>query len=70
MEHAVADRGQPLIVRDNDRGEALRTVNLLEQAMNAFTGFAVEVARWLVGQKYARARDQRSGQGDTRLLAA
>jgi|SRR5581483_8787544 len=30
VEHAVADRSQPLIVRDNDRGKTLRTVNLLE----------------------------------------
>src|ERR1051325_5950714 len=70
VKHAVANLCQPFIVGDNDRGQALRPVNLLEKVMNALTRSTVEIARRLIREKQAGRRDQGSCQGDARLFAA
>ena len=45
VKNAVADGGKTLVMGDNYRGQPMRSMNLLEQAMNAFACFTVEVTR-------------------------
>jgi hypothetical protein len=69
VKHAVADASKTLVMSDDYRSQPLRSVNLLEQAMNAFACLAVEVTRRFVCQQQTWAGNERSCQRDPGLLA-
>ena len=55
-------------MRDQDRGEPVRLVNLFQQINDHRAGPLVQVPGGLVGQKQGRLRDQRPCQDDPLLL--
>src|SRR5215831_10728229 len=59
VKNAIADGRKTLVMGDDYRGQLLRSVNLLEQAVNAFTCFAVEVTSRLVCEKQPWPRHKR-----------
>ncbi len=69
-QHAIARRGQPRIVRRDDRRELTFPVHLAKQIVQRVGGVLVEVAGGLVGEEQRRGHDQRPRDGDTLLLAA
>ena len=69
-EDAAATRGEVEIVGDEDAGELMLAVQLLDEGEDGFGGFAVEVAGGFVGEKEARAGDEGAGKADTLLLSA
>ena len=58
------------IVGDEDDGDALGAVELLEHLEDFLAGAGIEVAGRLVGEEHPRPVDQRSGDGHALLLAA
>jgi hypothetical protein len=50
-EDSAATRGEVEIVGDEDAGELMLAVQLLDEGEDSFGGFAVEVAGGLVGEK-------------------
>jgi hypothetical protein len=70
VKNAVADGGKTLVVSDDYRGQPMRSMYLLEQAMNALACFAVEVTRRLVCEKQAWPRHKRPRKRYPGLLTA
>ncbi len=69
-ELALAARGHRGVVSDDDDGVALRQRHVEKQVQRHRRGFAVEIARGLVGKHELRLRDQRAGNGHALALAA
>jgi len=70
MKHPIADGSKAFVMGNDYRCQLLRSVNLLEQAMNAFTRLAVQVTGWLICQKQARPGYKCSCQRNPGLLTA
>ncbi len=69
-EDAAATRGEVEIVGDEDAGESMLAVQLLDQGEDGLGGFAVEVAGWFVGEEKPGAGDEGAGEADALLLSA
>jgi hypothetical protein len=50
VEHAIAGSSKTLVVGDDYRGQALRSMDLLEQAVNTVPGLAVQISSRFVGE--------------------
>ncbi len=57
-------------MRDENRGELVRAVQILEQRNNHFAGPEIQIAGRLVGEQDARVAGQSTGQSDALLLSA
>src|SRR5690606_7509898 len=62
--------GFVLIVRDEDRRDVDRTLNVTDRAAQLVANFRVERAERLVEQEHPRLVRERTGDGDALLLAA
>jgi hypothetical protein len=60
-EDSAAARGEVEIVGDENAGESMLAVQLLDEGEDRFGGFAVEIAGGLVGEKEFGAGDERAG---------
>jgi len=69
FEPAIHAPGQPLVVRDNDKGDAELLVQLQHQLIDRGRGFLVEVAGRLIGQDTIRSVNQRPCKGRALTLA-
>src|SRR5205085_11076874 len=70
VQHAVAEGREPLVVRGDEDAGALKAAQVEEQRADLFGRARVEVARRLVGEDEARARDERARERHALLLAA
>ncbi len=61
--------GQRAFVRDHYHGHPHRLVELADELQDFFTGAAVEIAGWLIGQQQRWAIHQRPRQRGPLLLA-
>ena len=63
-------RGDFRFVRDEQDGDALIAIELLEKRHDFFARFRVQVSRGLISQEHGRPRHQGPGDGDALLLSA
>src|SRR6478736_10447726 len=70
LEDAVTATRELRVVRDDDRGQTSLPVTFSHQIEDSLTGFEIEVAGRLVGEKDLRVGQQRAGDGDALLFAA
>ena len=77
FDEAILDANDPLgvlrhvgIMGDEDDGDAVGAVELLEHLEDFLAGARIEVAGRLVGEEHPRPVDQRPGDGHALLFAA
>ena len=68
MNGAVGNRGEALIVSDDDKGLAEFVAKVEEQLVKFFLVLSVERSRWFIGQDDSRIVDQRTGHSHTLFL--
>ena len=67
-EYAVACRGEPWVVRRDDRRQPLLRVHVLEQFVKGVSGGLVEITGRLVGEQQRRLHRERTRNRDALLF--
>ena len=69
-ENAVCLVGEVVVVRNDDEGDPLFPVQLLQELVDRFTGMGIEVTRRLVGKDHIGPQHQCPRYGDALLLSS